>query len=403
MSGKAGGRGYAGKGNTEDGKGGGKHRANVYLNKRISSAADGGIASLLETLASEDPEALNHVNCCTALNRLARLATSSNAKKKKASIGSWFHEKSVDLGKGKRLWYTLPGLFAGGTLDIMTSLLLDRLVQILPTSANILDFGCGSGTLAAGLQDRLGKDIEVTLLDADAVALEAAKRNLPKAKAVLGDGFLALQNLEAEGSLFDFIVSNPPVHRGRPDDWRVLRELLKGAPMVLRPGGQLWLVVQEHVPVGRLISLASDDVDGDFDTADASDSKDAYSSGCWDDIEMECTDGRFAVWSATWNSNGRSKGRANGLKADSAADASKEVVNVAVPSVAKLKRKKQKANNTVEASQEATDVALPSLTKLKGKRRKTDRTIAGADESTLDIASAPVDENCAKRRKHAMH
>ena len=49
-----------------------------------------------------------------------------------------------------------------------------------------------------------------------------------------------------------FVVSNPPVHRGQPDDLRVLAALLAGAPERLVPGGELWLVAQAHVPVGAL-------------------------------------------------------------------------------------------------------------------------------------------------------
>lgn len=178
----------------------------------------------------------------------------------------------------------VPGLFAGGCLDVMTSMLLDRMSAAIPKAARVVDFGSGSGTLAAGLQERC--QAKVTLLDADAVSLEVAKRNLPGRPTVLGDGFNALreqQQTAPDQSLFDVIASNPSVHRGQPDDWRVLRALIEGAVDFLKPSGQLWLVAQEHVPVGRLFALASTSTSQD---------------GCRFNVSMDFSDGRFTVWRA---------------------------------------------------------------------------------------------------------
>ena len=36
---------------------------------------------------------------------------------------------------------------------------------------------------------------------------------------------------------YDWIVSNPPVHRGQPDDFSVVQLLIRGAPARLRRGG----------------------------------------------------------------------------------------------------------------------------------------------------------------------
>lgn len=47
-------------------------------------------------------------------------------------------------------WVTLPGLFAGGGLDVMTTILL-RTLPPPPVRARVLDFCSGSGTIAAAL------------------------------------------------------------------------------------------------------------------------------------------------------------------------------------------------------------------------------------------------------------
>ena len=80
---------------------------------------------------------------------------------------------------------------------------------------------------------------------------------------------------------YRLIVSNPPVHRGRPDDLRVLLALLEGGAARLRPRGLLVLVTQAHVPVGPLaagVRRAADLAPAYAVTAERAD------------------DGRFIVW-----------------------------------------------------------------------------------------------------------
>jgi len=57
------------------------------------------------------------------------------------------------------------------------------------------------------------------------------------------------------------------------DDFRVLMDLVQGAGQRLRKGGELWIVAQEHVPVGGLLA--------DFT-----------------DVSCPVDDGRFVVWHA---------------------------------------------------------------------------------------------------------
>lgn len=181
-------------------------------------------------------------------------------------------------------WSVLPGLFSGGGLDVMSALLL-RALPAPRARARVLDFGCGSGALARALLARTAS-VELTLLDADALAIAAARRNVRAHTCLVSDGFCALP-ARAAGS-FDWIVSNPPVHacNGVEQDFGVLERLCTQAPAWLRRargsgpharGGELHLVAQEYVPVGALL-------DG---TRAYTHVRAVYSS-----------DGRFAVWSA---------------------------------------------------------------------------------------------------------
>ena len=95
-----------------------------------------------------------------------------------------------------------------------------------------------------------GSALKLHLLDADAVALHAARANVSGARFWLSDCWAELPPKKR----FDWIVSNPPVHNGLQTDFRVLRSLVTAASRRLRKGGSVWIVCQEYVPVGRLLA-----------------------------------------------------------------------------------------------------------------------------------------------------
>lgn len=146
-------------------------------------------------------------------------------------------------------WTTYPGLFAGGGLDVMTAALLGVLPSP-PSRARVCDFACGSGTIAAYLLSR-EPSLRVDALDADAVALAAARVNVPAARVRPPTNGWPLRVKR-----YHLIVSNPPVHKSRPDDLRVLMGLLAGAEMRLKRRGALYVICQAHVCFGPLAESA---------------------------------------------------------------------------------------------------------------------------------------------------
>lgn len=164
-------------------------------------------------------------------------------------------------------WRVWPGLFAGGGLDVMTAFLLRRLRRVrIAAGAEVLDFCCGSGAIARAVL-QLQPYAVVHLADADALAMDAACNNLAEVhgRLYLGDGWRPVP----DNLVFDLILSNPPVHCRRQDDFRVVSQLIAGAAARLQqPYGRLWVVAQVHVPVGPMLESlgfrAKADSDGRF-------------------------------------------------------------------------------------------------------------------------------------------
>jgi 16S rRNA (guanine1207-N2)-methyltransferase len=113
-----------------------------------------------------------------------------------------------------------------------------------------LDFAAGTGVLAAAVETR-GTNLEIDMIEADALALAAARENVTCAR-----GLCVARIMAAEKQRYDLIVSNPPLHEGIVESHRVLERLIAEAPPHLRPGGTLLLVVQRRVAVLPLMQKA---------------------------------------------------------------------------------------------------------------------------------------------------
>jgi 16S rRNA (guanine1207-N2)-methyltransferase len=117
-------------------------------------------------------------------------------------------------------------------------------MRVSPT-ARVLDLGCGYGAVGI-VAAKLATRGHAVLVDSDVRATRLAQRNLElnavtNAEVVLGDG---VHDLPPK-SRFDVVATNPPTHSGR----EVLDDFVAGAYRVLKPRGQLYVVVN------RLLSL----------------------------------------------------------------------------------------------------------------------------------------------------
>ncbi|HEY0832792.1 MAG TPA: methyltransferase [Azospirillum sp.] len=187
-----------------------------------------------------------------AVKRRARvLRTVRTGEAARGDLDDWRETVALQMPDGTAFdLVSYPGLFAHGRLDAGTACLLQVLPEV-PAGGAVLDFGCGAGVIARLVRERVA-DAKLTLLDVDSVALHAARINVPDAACVLSDGWTALD----PRARFDLILSNPPLHRGKEEDFGALDALVRGAKERLKRGGALVAVAQRTAGIGPLFQKA---------------------------------------------------------------------------------------------------------------------------------------------------
>jgi 16S rRNA (guanine1207-N2)-methyltransferase len=140
-----------------------------------------------------------------------------------------------------------PGVFAWDRIDAASALLAEHLPTTLAGSA--ADLGCGYGYLSVELLQRCTGITSLDLYEAEARALELARRNLAPLARTVPLGFHWHDVTRGLPRRYDVVISNPPFHTQgsleRPD---IGRAFIVAAAEALNPGGRLWMVANRHLP-----------------------------------------------------------------------------------------------------------------------------------------------------------
>ena len=132
------------------------------------------------------------------------------------------------------------GVFSNKEIDEGSIVLLKSIIKSIDVKGEVLDVGCGYGTLGLYLAARY-PEIKVTMFDINerAVSLtsENAKRNnLTNTHVYVDSDYQALPK-----QTFNLIVINPPIHAGK----KVYYPLLSEARDYLTDGGILMFVIRK--------------------------------------------------------------------------------------------------------------------------------------------------------------
>lgn len=145
---------------------------------------------------------------------------------------------------------TLPGVFSADRIDPGSAVLADALPQDL--KGRVADLGAGWGFLSRAILAS-PKVSELHLVEADATALDCARRNVtdPRARFHWDDA-----TTHAADAPYDLVVTNPPFHDGRRGVPDLGRAFIRSAARLLSRQGTLWLVANRHLPYEQTLSEA---------------------------------------------------------------------------------------------------------------------------------------------------
>lgn len=131
------------------------------------------------------------------------------------------------------------GVFSKKEVDFGSRLLINTF-QAPNIDGPFLDVGCGYGPIGLALaKTHSSRTVHMVDINERAIglAMENAKANqIPNAIIYESDGFEGVKE-----SSFAAIVTNPPIRAGK----KIVFRLLEKSAEFLRPGGELWVVVQK--------------------------------------------------------------------------------------------------------------------------------------------------------------
>ncbi len=146
-----------------------------------------------------------------------------------------------------------PGVFAWDRIDPASALLVEHLPATL--AGHGADLGAGFGYLSAEVLARCPRVTALDLYEAEARALDLARRNLQDIPHPARLHYHWHDVTAGLAGQYDFIVSNPPFHTpSRADRPDIGQRFIAVAAQALRPGGQLLLVANRHLPYEKILN-----------------------------------------------------------------------------------------------------------------------------------------------------
>ncbi|MFT3992090.1 MAG: class I SAM-dependent methyltransferase [Luteolibacter sp.] len=163
--------------------------------------------------------------------------------------GSWnevLFAEWLKLGERREVeGYTVEaGGFSSDHIDAGSRLLADHFPAYF--RGNVADLGAGWGFLSDAVLKRCPRIQKIDLYEADARALECARKNLAAHDREIGYHWHDVTT--GVPAIYDTVISNPPFHTGQDTDVELGRAFLKSAHAGLKRGGNLWLVANRQLP-----------------------------------------------------------------------------------------------------------------------------------------------------------
>ncbi|MBD5770680.1 class I SAM-dependent methyltransferase [Marinomonas colpomeniae] len=153
---------------------------------------------------------------------------------------------------------SLPGVFGHGKLDKGTGLFLNQLNEHRFMSdvanARILDFGCGDGIISLWIYNKTGA--KITALDDSALALKSTELTFAANQASDALTLVASNGLTDVKGRFNYVVSNPPFHKGVNTDYSIAESFFMSVKQHLTLNGELFVVANDFLRYPPILDAA---------------------------------------------------------------------------------------------------------------------------------------------------
>lgn len=169
----------------------------------------------------------------------------------KFNIEDWYEYYDVSINSTQIKVTALPGVFSQKGLDKGTKILLENFPLI--TGKSVLDFGCGSGVIASFIGKRY-PDIELNLLDVNALAIASAEKTLGLNQ--LKGTVFASDSLSKVTHKYSTVISNPPFHQGVTTNYQATESFLKGIKQHLHKKGEVIVVANSFLKYEPIMKSA---------------------------------------------------------------------------------------------------------------------------------------------------
>ncbi|MDQ6989249.1 MAG: methyltransferase [Mariprofundaceae bacterium] len=161
---------------------------------------------------------------------------------------TWLQASLPKISENHGLW-AQAGMFSWKKADMGSTLLLQHLPKTLVGKG--MDLCCGYGLLSAAILSSKPKLKAFHLVEADAFALACAQRNTEHADVMTYHHVDA--NTASLPKHMDWVVCNPPFHRGHTRDVALGQNIVSRACGALKRGGELYLVANRQLAYEKIL------------------------------------------------------------------------------------------------------------------------------------------------------
>jgi len=147
---------------------------------------------------------------------------------------------------------TAPGMFSPEHADPGSRWLAEALGGRL--AGRVADLGAGWGWLARAALERNPEIAELDLHEAELMALDAARANVPDPRARFH--WSDVTRLGKAAGPCDAVIMNPPFHQGRAAEPDLGVSFIAAAARMLKPQGRLTLVANRQMPYEGALEAA---------------------------------------------------------------------------------------------------------------------------------------------------